>query len=61
MTQKMGTEGYGWIPRWYEGKQLSYVVGDASNAYGEVSAPLWLERARLSGTKFTPENGMGQE
>ncbi len=57
MTQKMGTEGYGWIPRWYEGKQLSYVVGDASNAYGEVSAPLWLERARLSGTKFTPENG----
>ena len=57
MTQKIGTEGYGWIPRWYEGEQLSYVVGDASNAYGEVSAPIWLERARLSGTQFTPENG----
>ncbi len=57
MGQKIGTEGYGWIPRWYEGEKLSYFVGDASNAYGKVTSPLWLERARLSGTKFTPENG----
>ena len=57
MGQKIGTEGYGWIPRYYEGEQLSYVVGDASNAYGQVTSPLWLERARLSGTKFTPEMG----
>lgn len=57
MTQKIGTEGYGWIPRWYEGEKLSYFVGDASNAYGKVTSPLWLERARLSGTKYTPENG----
>lgn len=57
MGQRIGTEGYGWIPRYYEGEQLSYVVGDASNAYGEVISPLWLERARLSGTQFTPQNG----
>lgn len=57
MGQRIGTEGYGWIPRYYEGEQISYVVGDASNAYGEIVSPLWLERARFSGTKFTPENG----
>lgn len=57
MTQKIGTEGYGWIPRWYEGEKLSYFVGDASNAYGKVTSPLWLKRARLSDIKFSPENG----
>ena len=57
MGQKIGTEGYGWIPRFYEGEKISYFVGDASNAYGKVTSPLWLERARLSGTKYIPENG----
>lgn len=57
MGQKIGTEGYGWIPRYYQGKEISYVVGDASNAYGLVTSPLWLERGRLSGTQYTPENG----
>lgn len=57
MVQKIGTEGYGWIPRFYEGEEISYMVGDASNAYGNVTSPLWLKRASLSGTKFTPEMG----
>lgn len=57
MGQRIGTEGYGWIPRYYEGEEISYVVGDASNAYGKVISPLWLERGRLSGTRFTPEMG----
>lgn len=57
MGQIIGTEGYGWIPRWYEGEEISYFVGDASNAYGKVSSPLWLKRAQLSETAFTPENG----
>lgn len=57
MGQRIGTEGYGWIPRYYEGENISYMVGDASNAYGEVISPLWLERARLSGIEFTPANG----
>ena len=57
MTQKIGTEGYGWIPRWYEGEKISYIVGDASNAYGKVTAPIWLKRGELSGTQYTPEKG----
>lgn len=57
MTQTIGMEGYGWIPRWYEGEQLSYMVGDASNAYGEVTSPLWLKRGELSATQYTPEKG----
>ena len=57
MGQKIGTEGYGWIPRYYVGEEISYVVGDASNAYGKVVSPLWLERGRLSGTQYTPEKG----
>lgn len=57
MGQRIGTEGYGWIPRYYEGQEISYVVGDASNAYGNIVSPLWLERGRLSGTQYTPQNG----
>lgn len=57
MGQKIGTEGYGWIPRFYEGEKISYVVGDASNAYGNVTSPLWLKRAELSNIHFTPEKG----
>ena len=57
MTQTIGTEGYGWIPRWYEGEKISYMVGDASNAYGKITAPIWLKRGELSGTQYTPEKG----
>ena len=57
MGQKIGTEGYGWNPRYYEGEEISYVVGYASNAYGKVVSPLWLGRGRLSGTQYTPEEG----
>lgn len=57
MGQKIGTEGYGWIPRSYIGDNVSYILGDASNAYGEVESPLWLERGKVSGLAYTPENG----
>lgn len=33
------------------------MVGDASNAYGKVTSPLWLKRGELSGTQYTPEKG----
>lgn len=56
-VQRIGTEGYGWIPRHYCGEEISYVVGDASNAYGEVISPLWLERARVAHLEFSKENG----
>lgn len=57
MGQRIGTEGYGWIPRWYVGKKIGYVLGDASNAYGPVISPLWLERARLSEVELSPKTG----
>ena len=41
--------------------KLGYVVGDASNAYGPVVSPLWLERGEQSGVAYTPENGWDTE
>lgn len=57
MGQRIGTEGYGWIPRHYASNKIGYVVGDASNAYGEVISPLWKERGRLSNIEYSPANG----
>lgn len=57
MGQKIGTEGYGWIPRHYTGSKIGYVVGDASNAYGKVISELWLKRGEVSGLDYSPENG----
>ena len=57
MGQKIGVEGYGWIPRHYSGKKLGYLVGDASNAYGEVTSPLWLKRGEQSGLEYNSKNG----
>lgn len=57
MGQRIGTEGYGWIPRYYVGEKIGYVVGDASNAYGKVISELWLKRGEQAGVEFTPENG----
>lgn len=48
MGQRIGTEGYGWIPRYYVSEKIGYVLGDASNAYGKVISPLWLERGEQS-------------
>lgn len=57
MGQRIGVEGYGWIPRYYVGEKIGYVVGDASNAYGKVISELWLKRAKVAGIEFSPENG----
>lgn len=55
--QRIGTEGYGWIPRYYASEKIGYVLGDASNAYGKVISPLWLKRGEQSDVAYTPENG----
>lgn len=57
MGQRIGTEGYGWIPRYYVSDKTGYLVGDASNAYGEVISPLWLERGKQSKLEYSPANG----
>lgn len=59
-TQKIGVEGYGWIPRHYTGQELTYVLGDASNAYGKVESKLWLLRGRQSDIEYSEENGWGE-
>lgn len=57
MGQRIGTDGYGWMPRYYVGEKIGYVLGDASNAYGKVTSPLWIERFKQSGLEATPANG----
>lgn len=57
MGQRIGTEGYGWIPRYYVGEKIGYLLGDASNAYGEEISPIWLERGKEGGIEYTPANG----
>ncbi len=57
MGQRIGVEGYGWIPRHYVGEKIGYVVGDASNAYGKVLSDLWKKRAQKTDIEFSPENG----
>jgi hypothetical protein len=34
--QVRGSEGYGWIARYLHGRQITYCMGDASNAYGDA-------------------------
>lgn len=55
--QRLGVEGYGWIPRYYTSDKINYVLGDASNAYGKVISPLWLKRGKESDVEYSRENG----
>ena len=57
--QRIGTEGYGWIPRHYVGEQIGYVLGDASNAYGKGYFPALVAARAKQGMEvsFSPENG----
>ncbi len=57
MGQRIGVEGYGWIPRYYNSDKINYVLGDASNAYGKVISPLWLQRGEASDVEYSRENG----
>lgn len=57
MGQRIGTEGYGWIPRYYVGEKIGYVVGDASNAYGPVISELWQKRGKDAKIEYSPQNG----
>lgn len=57
MGQRIGTEGYGWMPRHYTGKDIGYVLGDASNAYGEVVSRLWKDRLVKADVEVSPRTG----
>ena len=54
------SEGYGWIPRFIDGKDITYVSGDASNAYdGIILRDEYIEQCKIWKVDMTPENGFG--
>ncbi|MGO4291828.1 DUF4962 domain-containing protein [Chitinophaga sp. RAB17] len=57
LSQKLGEEGYGWIPRAISGRHLQYALGDASNAYGDIASSFWLDR--FSQINITPDKSNG--
>ncbi|WP_316823855.1 DUF4962 domain-containing protein [Pedobacter miscanthi] len=59
LGQKLGEEGYGWIPRAISGKHIQYALGDASNAYGDIKSEFWLDRFKQINLVPTPANGHG--
>ncbi|MBN9297756.1 MAG: DUF4962 domain-containing protein [Filimonas sp.] len=59
LGQRLGEEGYGWIPRAISGKAIQYALGDASNAYGNIKSEFWLDRFRQIKVKPDQANGYG--
>ncbi|MDN5287181.1 MAG: heparinase [Mucilaginibacter sp.] len=60
LGQKLGEEGYGWIPRTISGNHIQYALGDASNAYGDIKSDFWLDRFRQIGVVPDKSNGYGE-
>ncbi|MCI9845992.1 DUF4962 domain-containing protein [Flavobacterium pectinovorum] len=60
LNQKIGEEGYGWIPRAISGKHIQYALGDASNAYGEIKSDFWLNRFKQINVVPSKANGYGE-
>jgi hypothetical protein len=57
--QSFGHEGYGWIKRFINGAQLSYVCGDATMAYRPMVDEQFLELNSKNNIQQTPEFGFG--
>lgn len=57
-TQAFSHSGYGWIARYLDGKDITYVLGDASKAYVpfDQSAINWITVLR-NADAYTSENG----
>lgn len=59
MTQCIGENGYGWIARFKDTPALTYVLGDATHAYGTMTTPFWIDRMKQFDVGYTKENGFG--
>ncbi len=59
MSQRIGEEGYGWLPRSISGNRIQYALGDASNAYGDIKSEFWLNRFDQLHLKPDASNGFG--
>ena len=57
--QAFGHEGYGWIKRFADGQQISYVCGDATMAYRPTVDKQFLGMLAESGIAPTAEGGFG--
>nr|WP_121271863.1 DUF4962 domain-containing protein [Pedobacter schmidteae] len=60
LGQRIGEDGYGWLPRFMTGTRIQYALGDASNAYGDVTTDFWLGRFQEIGLKADKSNGYGK-
>ena len=59
--QPFTTRAYGKITRMLNGENITYALGDASNAYcGTSEYPMWIENFEKAGIAQTPENGFGE-
>ena len=59
--QPFTTRAYGKITRMLNGENITYALGDASNAYcGTSEYPMWIENFKKAGITQTPENGFGE-
>lgn len=59
MSQRIGEEGYGWLPRSISGNRIQYALGDASNAYGAIKSAFWLNRFDQLHLRPDATNGFG--
>ncbi|MDL2214711.1 DUF4962 domain-containing protein [Dysgonomonas sp. OttesenSCG-928-M03] len=59
MAQVIGENGYGWIARFRDTPALTYVLGDATHAYGKMTTPFWINRMKQFEVDYTKENGFG--
>lgn len=57
--QAFGHEGYGWIKRYADGRDISYVCGDATKAYQMPVDKQFLQLLADAGIAATRENGFG--
>lgn len=59
LSQRIGEESYGWIARYTDTEDFTYVLGDASQAYGEIVSDFWLNRMKQVDIEPTKENSFG--
>lgn len=59
LSQRLGEDGYGWISRFMTGNRIQYALGDASNAYGNLTTAFWLDRFTQIGLKADKKSGYG--
>ncbi|NDW09644.1 DUF4962 domain-containing protein [Dysgonomonas sp. 520] len=59
MAQVIGENGYGWIARFANTDNLTYVLGDATHAYDDMTSDFWIERMKQFEVDYTLKNGFG--